>query len=97
MSELEARGPKESAHLNYRLADHLAVKQGTEGGGGLLHRETMGDVRAHDAECGEPRQLLGIVATEFGREAPDGLARAHAQDRQALDQHMVRHDPARIA
>ena len=57
----------------------------------------MRDVRPHDAKGGQTRQFGGVVLAKLGREAPRGLAGAHAQDRQALDQHMIRHDPGRAA
>ena len=76
-------------------ANHLAVDQAAEGVGRAFHREAVRDVRAHDAQRRQAWQFVGIVLAEFGREAPHGLAGAHAQDRQALDQHMVGHDPGR--
>src|SRR5260221_2703183 len=66
--------------LDHGLADHLAVDQGAEGVGGLFHREAMRDVRAHDAELGETRQLLDVILRKRRRAAPPGFAGTHAED-----------------
>jgi len=94
---LFSRWKKLRRDLDHGLADDLAIDQHVKGVGRPLHRKAMRDMRAHDAELRQPRQLDGVVAREIGSLAAHRLAGPHAQDGEPLDQHVVRHDPARPA